>query len=239
MGQHPLGIIMNSHLEASGTSAVRVLLADDQAMVRAGFRLILAHEPRLVVVAEASHGVEAVTAARTQHPDVVLMDVRMPRMDGIEATAQICRLPNPPAVVMLTTFDVDEYVYAAVKAGACGFLLKDAPQQQLVAAVMAAAAGVPTVAPAVITRMVARFAPPRTEADRWPALSQLTTRETEVLRALATGASNADIARQLSVGDSTVKSHVAHVLAKLGLASRAQAVVVAYESGLIGPVTPN
>jgi DNA-binding NarL/FixJ family response regulator len=214
---------------------VRVVVADDQALVRAGFRLILAHEPRLDVVGEAADGVEAVAAARELRPDVVLMDVRMPRMDGIEATARVRDLPDPPAVVMLTTFDVDEYVYRAVRAGACGFLLKDAPQEQLVAAVRAAAVGMPTVAPAVIARMAAHFAARTTPESRWPALSTLTARETDVLRALASGASNAQIARELFLGESTVKSHVAHVLAKLGVDNRAQAVVVAYESGLVGP----
>lgn len=229
---------MSSDARAQESSPIRVLIADDQALVRAGFALILAHEPRLVVVAEASDGVEAVAAAREEHPDVVLMDVRMPRMDGIEATAQICRLPDPPAVVMLTTFDVDEYVYRAIGAGACGFLLKDAPQEQLVAAVQLAAAGIPAIAPAVIARMLEQFAPQASRQDLRPTLSQLTARESDVLRALATGASNAAIARELFISDSTVKSHVAHILAKLGLTSRSQAVVVAYEAGLLGPRSP-
>jgi len=228
---------MSAPVAPPQTAPIRVLIADDQALIRGGFRLILAHEPRITVAAEACDGVEAVAAVRAQLADVVLMDVLMPRLDGIEATAQINRLPDPPAVVMLTTFDVDEYVYRAMKAGACGFLLKDAPQEQLVGAVIAAAAGLPTVAPAVITRMAARFAPAAAGAQRWAGLSQLTSRETDVLRVLATGASNAEIARQLFISDSTVKSHVAHLLAKLELNSRAQAVVVAYESGLIDPAS--
>ncbi|SFB37033.1 response regulator [Cellulomonas marina] len=211
-----------------------MLLADDQRLVRAGLRLLLDLEPGLEVVGEAADGVEAVAAAQSvPPPDVVLMDVRMPRLDGIEATARIRRLPHAPQVLVLTTFDADELVYRALQAGACGFLLKDAPQEHLVLAVRAAAAGVPTVAPTVVARMVERFAGPAPATGRWPALDRLTARERDVLRAMATGASNADIARALHLGESTVKSHVAHVLTKLDLTSRSQAVVVAYESGLV------
>ncbi len=215
--------------------ARRVLIADDQQLVRAGFRLILDHNPGIDVVGEAADGVEALAQARRLNPDVVLMDIRMPRMDGIEATRQIIRLPSGPRVLVLTTFDVDEYVYRSLRAGAIGFLLKDAPEAQLIAAIHAAAAGIPAIAPAVVARMADAFGPkvgPR--GTGWP-LDRLTSRETDVLREIAAGQSNAQIAHRLYLSESTVKTHVARVLAKLDLVSRTQAVVVAYESGLVAP----
>jgi DNA-binding NarL/FixJ family response regulator len=215
-------------------TATRVLIADDQQLVRAGFRMILAHEPRITVVGEASDGIYAVAAARGLTPDVVLMDVRMPRMDGIEATRQITSRTGAPAVLVLTTFDLDEYVYRALSAGASGFLLKDAPQEQLVTSVLAAAAGSVTFTPAVAARMAARFGPASDQAaDRYPALARLTSRERDVLMELAAGRSNGEIARRLYLGENTVKSHVAGLLTKLDLHSRTQAVIVAYESGLM------
>jgi DNA-binding NarL/FixJ family response regulator len=212
---------------------IRVLLADDQALVRTGFRMILKAEPDLEVVGEAADGEQAVAAARRLAPDVVVMDVRMPNMDGLEATRRILA-GDGPRVLMLTTFDLDEYVYEALRAGASGFLLKDGPADQLVGAIRAVAAGDALLAPAVTRRLIeafARQAPPA--PDR--ALAELTTREREVLEQLARGLSNAEIAERFTVGEATVKTHVAHVLAKLGLRDRTQAVVFAYESGLVAP----
>ncbi len=211
---------------------ITVLLADDQALVRGGFRLILDAEPDIKVIAEAADGGQAIGKALQARPDVVLMDIRMPVLDGIQATRQL--VPQLPAarVVMLTTFDLDDYIVDAFRAGASGFLLKTAPPPQLVAAVRTVHAGDALLAPASTRRLIEQFARPPGHA---PALDLLTPREHDVLRLLARGLTNAEIARQLVVEPSTIKSHVASVLAKLGLRDRVQAVIAAYETGLIQP----
>ncbi len=211
---------------------IRVLLADDQALVRGGFRLILDAEPDIEVIAEAADGSQAIGKALESRPGVVLMDIRMPVLDGIQATRQL--VPQLPAtrVVMLTTFDLDDYVVDAFRAGASGFLLKTAPPAQLVAAVRTVHAGDALLAPVSTRRLIEQFAKPPSQA---PALQGLTAREHDVLRLLARGLTNAEIAQQFVVEPSTIKSHVASVLAKLGLRDRVQAVVFAYESGLIQP----
>jgi DNA-binding NarL/FixJ family response regulator len=214
---------------------IRVLLADDQALVRAGFRLILDLAPGIEVVGEAGDGKEAVALAKQLEPDVVLMDVRMPDVDGIEATRRLRLAGLATRVLVLTTFDVDEYVYEAVRAGASGFLLKDAPREQLVAAVQTVARGEALLAPAITQRLIERFVARPSPADAAPALAELSSRELEVLRLLARGLSNAEIAAQLVVGEATVKTHVARVLRKLDLRDRVQAVVFAYECGLVEP----
>jgi DNA-binding NarL/FixJ family response regulator len=214
---------------------IRVLLCDDQRLVRSGFAMILRAAEGLEVVGEAADGVEAVAAARELQPDVVLMDVRMPRVDGIEATRQIAAMPAAPRVLVLTTFDLDEYVFAALRAGASGFLLKDAPEEQLLAAIRIVADGGSLFAPAVTQRLIERFTTLDEPAAPPPALAELTAREAEVLRLLARGRSNAEIAAELVVSEHTVKTHVAHVLSKLGLRDRIQAVILAYESGLVRP----
>ena len=214
---------------------IRVVLADDQQLVRSGFRMILRADPELDVVGEAADGVEAVSLARELHPDVVLMDVRMPRVDGIEATRQICTLAEGPRVLVLTTFDLDEYVFAALRAGASGFLLKDAPEEHLLAAIRVVADGGSLFAPTVSRRLIERFAALEGGPATPPALDALTAREVEVLRLLARGRSNAEIAAELVVSEHTVKTHVARVLGKLGLRDRIQAVILAYESGLVRP----
>ena len=211
---------------------IRVLLADDQALVRGGFRLILDAEPDLDVVAEAADGVAAVELALETRPDLVLMDIRMPVLDGIEATRRLLPQLRSTRVVMLTTFDLDDYIVAAFRAGVSGFLLKTAPPAQLVAAVRTVHAGDALLAPASTRRLIEQFARPPGPA---PALDKLTAREYDVLRLLARGLTNAEIAEQLVVEPSTVKSHVASVLAKLNLRDRVQAVVLAYESGLVRP----
>ncbi len=214
--------------------SLRVLVADDERLVRAGFRMVLSAFPDVEVVGEAADGAEAVSAARALDPDVVLMDVRMPRVDGIEATRRLARAGPRPAVLVVTTFDEDEHVYAALRAGAGGFLLKDAPEAQLVAALRTVAEGVSLLAPSVTRRLVAAFAPAVPAPAAVP-LDVLTAREREVLLLVARGLANAEIAGRLGVGEATVKSHVSHVLAKLGLVSRSQAVVAAYEAGLVRP----
>jgi DNA-binding NarL/FixJ family response regulator len=213
---------------------IRVLVADDQALVRAGFRLILDAEPDIEVVAEAADGAEVAEQAHATNPHVVLMDVRMPQLDGIEATRRLLANGRGPRVLMLTTFDLDEYVIDAFRAGASGFLLKTAPPNQLVAAVRTVHAGDALLAPASTRRLIEQFAHPPAGA---PVLDELTTREGDVLRLLARGLTNAEIAAELVVEPSTVKSHVASVLSKLDLRDRVQAVVFAYESGLIRPGT--
>ncbi|HXG77472.1 MAG TPA: response regulator transcription factor [Gaiellaceae bacterium] len=213
---------------------IRVLLVDDQSLVRAGFRMILAAEPGLEVVGEASDGAEAVALARAARPDVVLMDVRMPGLDGIETTRRIVAGETAPRVLVLTTFDLDEYVYEALRAGASGFLLKDAPEEQLLAGIRIVADGGSLFAPAVTRRLVERFAGARPRPAP-PGLDELTPRELEILRLLARGLSNAEIAAHLVVSDHTVKTHVAHVLRKLDLRDRVQAVVLAYEAGVVRP----
>jgi DNA-binding NarL/FixJ family response regulator len=219
-------------------SPIRVLVADDQELVRAGFCVILDAADGITVVGEAANGLQAVAAARDSQPDVVLMDVRMPEMDGLQATRLITAAgPEPaPKVVMLTTFDLDDYVYEALRAGASGFLLKDAPRRDLIAAVQAAAAGNALLAPTVTRRLIERFA--RLPAELAPAPSQLaslTARERDILLQLARGGSNAEIAGALFVSEATVKTHIGHVLAKLGLRDRVQAVILAYEAGVVIP----
>jgi DNA-binding NarL/FixJ family response regulator len=211
---------------------IRVLLADDQALVRGGFRLILDAEPDIEVVAEAADGEQAVAGALETKPDLVLMDIRMPVLDGIEATRRLVPQLGATRVVMLTTFDLDDYVVDAFRAGASGFLLKTAPPPQLVAAIRTVHAGDGLLAPASTRRLIEQFAQP---ASPGPKLQALTARESDVLRLLARGLSNAEIAAQLVVESSTVKSHVASVLAKLNLRDRVQAVVFAYENGLVRP----
>jgi DNA-binding NarL/FixJ family response regulator len=213
---------------------IHVLLADDQALVRGGFRLILQAEPDIEVVAEAADGSEAIERALGTRPDLVLMDIRMPVLDGIAATRQLLAQLTGTRVVMLTTFDLDDYIVDAFRAGASGFLLKTAPPPHLVAAVRTVHAGEALLAPASTRRLIEQFARPSHET---PALAALTTREHEVLRLLARGLTNSEIAAQLVVEPSTIKSHVASLLAKLGLRDRVQAVVFAYESGLIRPGT--
>jgi DNA-binding NarL/FixJ family response regulator len=213
---------------------IRVLLADDQALVRAGFRMILKAEPGIEVVGEAGDGAEAVARSREFEPDVVLMDVRMPEMNGIEATRRIVDGDDAPRVLVLTTFDLDEYVYDALRVGASGFLLKDAPEAELVAGIRIVAGGGSLFAPAVTRRLIERFAGSM-PASVSPALDELTPRELEVLRLVARGLSNAEIAASLVVSEHTVKTHVAHVLRKLDLRDRVQAVVLAYEAGVVTP----
>ncbi|MEV8516810.1 response regulator transcription factor [Dactylosporangium sp. NPDC051484] len=222
------------------TALLRVVIADDQTLVRTGFRMILTADG-IEVVAEAANGVEAVEAVRRTLPDVVLMDVRMPEMDGLEATRRILTGPadaagTAPRVVILTTFDLDRYVYAALSAGASGFLLKDVSPEQLVAAVRLVRAGDALLAPAITRRLIERYASrdART-ATLHRDLSTLTPREVEVLTLLARGLSNAELAESLHLSDATVKTHVARILSKLRLRDRAQAIVVAYETGLVTP----
>jgi DNA-binding NarL/FixJ family response regulator len=214
---------------------ISVLLADDQELVRSGFRLILELEDGIEVVGEAADGREAVRLAKELQPDVVLMDVRMPELDGIEATRRVKHSGVDTRVLVLTTFDLDEYVYGAIRAGASGFLLKDAPREQLVTAVRTVARGEALLAPAITQRLIERFVarPPAGEAA--PAVADLSTRELEVLRLLARGLSNAEIAAELFVGEATVKTHVAHILRKLDVRDRVQAVVFAYETGIVQP----
>jgi len=211
---------------------IRVLLADDEELVRTGLRMILETEPDITVVGDAVNGTDAIDQVRSASPDVVLMDIRMPTMDGLEATRRICAGVNGPRVVVLTTFDLDEHVYAALAAGASGFLLKDAPSTQLVHAIRVAAAGDALLAPSVTRRLIARFTDEPVLA-RVELPADLTPRETEVLALLAEGLSNAEIADRLFVGEATIKTHVARVLAKLGVRDRVQAVVLAYRSGLV------
>jgi DNA-binding NarL/FixJ family response regulator len=221
---------------------LRILIADDQALVRAGFRMILEAQPDLEVVAEAADGEAAVRLTRRHRPDVVLMDIRMPGLDGLEATRRLLgpdatgapTSGSPPRIVILTTFDLDEYVYAALQAGAAGFLLKDVSPEHLVGAVRTVAVGDALLAPSITRRLVERYAsPPAAPTVAPETLARLTARETDVLRLLARGMSNAEIAEQLVVSEATVKTHVAGILAKLDLRNRAQAVVIAYESGLV------
>jgi DNA-binding NarL/FixJ family response regulator len=218
--------------------SIRVLIADDQSMVRAGFTALLGAQPGIEVVGQAADGQEAVEIAREQRPDVILMDVRMPRMNGIEATQAIAALDGEPIrVIMLTTFDIDEYVFDAIRAGASGFLLKDALPEELVSAVRVVAQGEALLAPSVTRRVIEGFAAvsaaPR---ETPPTLTTLTDREREVLVEVARGLSNSEIARHLVIAEQTVKTHVSKVLGKLGLRDRAQAVVAAYENGLVVPV---
>jgi DNA-binding NarL/FixJ family response regulator len=214
---------------------IDVLVADDEAIVRDGLKVIIELDADLHVVGEAADGREAVDRARELRPDVALLDIRMPRMDGIEATREIMRMPNPPRVLVLTTFDRNEYVYDAMKAGASGFLLKDTRRGQLVEAIRAVVAGDQLVAPTITRRLIEEFCRQPSRHDRPAALDRLTERELQVLTFVARGLSNAEIAATLVVAETTVKTHVARILTKLGLRDRAQAVVAAYESGLVQP----
>ncbi len=211
---------------------IRTLVVDDQAMVRAGLRMLLAEEPDIEVVAEAGTGREAVAAAARHHPDVVLMDIRMPDLDGLEATRQIVAADEHARVLILTTFDLDEYVFEALRAGASGFVLKDDPPEQLIAAVRTVAAGEALLSPAITRRVIRQFVrAPRPAAP--PALDDLTAREREIYRLIARGLSNAEIGQELFITEATVKTHVARVLMKLGVRDRVQAVIVAFRAGLV------
>ena len=214
------------------SAAISVLLVDDHAVVRAGYRHLLARDPRIEVVGEAADAQSAYLAFCNLTPDVVVMDVRMPELDGIGATREVGALPEPPRVLVLTTFDLDDVVYEALRAGASGFLLKDAPEERLTAAIRVVAEGGSLFAPSVTRRLIEEFAQRAAPATPAP-MSSLTDRETEVLVLVARGLSNAEIATALFVSENTVKTHVARVLMKLGLRDRVQAVVVAYESGLV------
>jgi DNA-binding NarL/FixJ family response regulator len=217
--------------------SIRVVVVDDQALVRGGFAMVLDHQSDIEVVAEAGNGVEAVAVARAHRPDVVLMDIRMPGMDGLQATARIVdELGGDVRVLILTTFEPDEYVYRALRAGASGFVLKDIPPEQLVVAVRTVAEGGALLAPSVTRRLIGEFAAQRGVDPALAArLAELTARERDVVTAVARGRSNAEIAGELFIGPATVKSHVSSVLTKLGLRDRAQIVVVAYEGGLVTP----
>ena len=226
----------------TGASPIRVLVADDQELVRTGFCVILDAADGITVVGEAGDGVQAVQAAAEHRPDVILMDVRMPEMDGLEATRQITggNRSAAPRVVMLTTFDLDDYVYEALRAGACGFLLKDAPRHDLIAAVKTAASGNALLAAPVTMRLIDAFA--RRPAQTLPTpsrLASLTLRERDILLRLARGLTNSEIAADLVVSEATVKSHVGNLLAKLGLRDRVQAVILAYETGIVRPGDPD
>ncbi len=215
---------------------VRVVIADDQGMVRSGFTTLLNSEPDIEVIGEAVNGQEAITRAIQLRPDVILMDVRMPVMDGLQATRQITAMDGAPRVLVLTTFDLDDYVYQALRWGASGFLLKDASARELAEAVRVVAAGDALLSPSVTRRLIAEFA--RMGAPRGPSrktLKDLTERETEVLALVARGLSNAEIAGRLVVAEQTVKTHVSRILMKLGLRDRTQAVVLAYETGIVQP----
>jgi DNA-binding NarL/FixJ family response regulator len=211
--------------------SIRVLVADDQSMVRAGFRMLLAGEQDIDVVAEASNGLEAVEKAARFHPTVVLMDIRMPELDGLQATRQILAADNGARILILTTFDLDEYVYEALRAGASGFVLKDDPPEQLLAAIRIVADGDALLSPAITKRVIKQFtriphpAPPKQLGD-------LTERELDVFRLISRGLSNAEIGRELYISETTVKTHITHILQKLNLRDRVQAVVLAYETGL-------
>ena len=242
--EHRAGLVTEPGILRPGTSGpdmpppphapIRVVIADDQALVRAGFRMILEAQPDIRVVGEATDGAAAAEAVRRTLPDVVLMDVRMPGVDGLEATRQILAAEGATArVLVLTTFDLDEYVYAALRSGASGFLLKDVSPEHLVMAVRLIAAGEQLLAPSITRRLVERFARPTPTRERAGRLETLTSREQEVLRLVARGLSNAEIAERLVVSEATVKTHIAHLFAKLEVRDRAQAVVVAYESGLV------
>jgi DNA-binding NarL/FixJ family response regulator len=215
--------------------SVRVVIADDQHLIRTGFRMILAAEPDIEVVGEATTGTEAVTVTHDLRPDVVLMDIRMPELDGIEATRRILAASHEPkpSVVILTTFDLDEYVYDALRAGASGFLLKDVPANQLATAIRTIGNGDALLAPTITRRLIEEFTAARAPINPPPGLDELTPRELEVFRLLATGITNREIAARLIVGETTVKTHVTRILMKLGIRDRVQAVVLAYETGIV------
>jgi DNA-binding NarL/FixJ family response regulator len=214
--------------------SIRVLVADDQSLVRGGFRMLLTGEPDLEIVAEASNGLEAVDKAARFHPTVILMDIRMPELDGLEATRRILAADEEARILILTTFDLDEYVFEALRSGASGFVLKDEPPEQLLAAIRTVAAGDALLSPSITKRVIQQFtrlprAGPPKEFD------ELTSREQEVFRLIADGLSNAEIGERLFISDTTVKTHITHILQKLGLRDRVQAVVLAYEAGLVRP----
>jgi DNA-binding NarL/FixJ family response regulator len=214
---------------------IRIVLVDDQELVRTGFRMVLDAQPDMTVAGEAADGLAAVEFARTHSADVMVMDARMPRLDGVEATRRIRQAGDRPRILMLTTFDLDEYAFAALKAGASGFLLKDVPPEELLFAIRAVHSGDAVVAPSTTRRLIDQFAPllPAGDVPPPPGLSGLTEREREVLAHVAQGLSNGEIARCLFVSEATVKTHVGRILAKLGLRDRVQAVVFAYENGLV------
>lgn len=215
---------------------IRIMLVDDQEMVRVGFRMILEAESDFSIVGEASDGAEAIEVADRAKPDIILMDVRMPRVDGIEACGSIRDRHPSTMVMMLTTFDLDDYVHAALRAGASGFMLKDAPAEQLVDAIRIVARGDALLAPSVTRTLIDQIArQPATSADSFPGIAQLTERELDVIRLMARGQSNREIASTLFLGEATIKTHVGRILSKLGARDRVQAVVVAYESGLVIP----
>ena len=219
--------------------SIRVVVADDQELVRTGFRVILDSEPDIEVVGEAGDGREAIEAARRHNPDVVLMDIRMPHLDGLEATRRIVTDPDKgPRVLILTTFDLDEYVYEALRSGASGFLLKDGPVDQLLSAVRIVARGDALLAPQITRRLIAEFSRRPQPAAPRARLETLTGREVEVLRLVARGFSNAEIAEELYVAETTIRTHVGRILAKLNLRDRGQAVVLAYETDLVRPGAP-
>ena len=214
--------------------SIRVLVADDQSMVRAGFRMLLSGEADVEVVAEASNGLEAVAMAARFRPTVVLMDIRMPELDGLEATRRILAAEDAPRVLILTTFDLDEYIFEGLRAGASGFVLKDDPPEQLIAAIRTVAAGDALLSPAVTRRVIKQFT--RTPRPEPPlGLGELTARERDILRLVVEGLSNAEIAARLVIGETTVKTHVTHILQKLQLRDRIQAVVFAYQTGFLEP----
>jgi DNA-binding NarL/FixJ family response regulator len=217
--------------------SIRVLIADDQALVRSGFRLIVETRPDLEVVGEAENGEEALRLAGELEPDVILLDIRMPVLDGIEATRRIVASGNPARILVLTTFDLDEYVYAAIRAGASGFLLKDVRPLDLVDAIRLVAAGNALLGPTVTQRLLEQFADSEPSAETGAAIDGLTERESEILRLLARGLSNAEIAADLVVSETTVKTHVSSILRKLGVRDRVQAVIAAYDAGLVRPAS--
>ena len=218
---------------------IRVLLADNEALVRSGVQMILAPQPDIEVVGEAEDGRQAIDLTIRLAPDVLLMDVRMPELDGLEATRRLVELGTSARILILTTFDLDEYVYAALRVGASGFLLKDVRPSQLVDAIRVVAGGEALLAPTVTTRLLERFAATLpTPEERAPALATLTDRERDVLELVASGLSNSEIAERLFLGETTVKTHVSSLLRKLGLRDRVQAVVLAYEAGLVRPASP-
>jgi DNA-binding NarL/FixJ family response regulator len=215
--------------------SIRVMLVDDQMLLRTGFRMVLAAQPDMEVVAEAGDGAEAIVNLRSTAVDVVLMDVRMPRLDGVEATRRICAEPNAPKVLILTTFDLDEYAFSGLKAGASGFMLKDVPPSELLSAIRSVHSGDAVVAPSTTRRLLDRFAPllPSAGKPQNKELERLTGREREVMLLVAQGLSNGEIAGRLVLSEATVKTHVGRILTKLGLRDRVQVVVLAYESGLV------
>ena len=217
--------------------SIRVLVADDQSLVRGGFRMLLAGQQDMEIVAEASNGLEAVEKAARYRPTVVLMDIRMPELDGLEATRRILAADEEARILILTTFDLDEYVYEALRSGASGFVLKDEPPEQLLAAIRTVAAGDGLLSPSVTKRVIKQFA--RAQSSTPPKeFDELTSREQEVFRLIANGLSNAEIGQELFIGDTTVKTHITHILQKLGLRDRVQAVVLAHQTGLFEADAP-